>query len=64
MLVTLGERWPAGESHGNGELWPNGECWPEGEMWPDSPLWVPALIDPLESGPVDTEALATGFRDE
>jgi hypothetical protein len=33
-------------------------------MWPDSPLWMPAVTTPLESGPVATEALATGFRDE
>jgi serine protease AprX len=64
MLSTSGDRWPAGENHGNGELWPNGECWPEGELWPDSPLWSPAITEPLESGPVETEALSTGFRDE
>jgi serine protease AprX len=64
VLWTLGERWPEGVNDGNGELWPNGECWPEGEMWPDSPLWSPAVTEPLESGPVESEALSSGFRDE
>jgi serine protease AprX len=63
MLLTDGERWPAGENEGQGELWPNSEVWPEGEMWPDSPLWTPAVTAPEETGPVLTEALATGFRD-
>ena len=55
--------WPSGETHGQGELWPNGEVWPEGEMWPDTPLWQPAVTTPEQAGPVITEALSTGFRD-
>ena len=64
IVWTNGERWPDGQNRDQGEMWPNGECWPEGEMWPDSPAWMPAVIEPLESGPVMTEALASGFRDE
>jgi serine protease AprX len=63
IVHTDGEMWPSGESHGQGELWPNGEVWPEGEMWPDTPLWVPAVTTPEQAGPVYTEALSTGFRD-
>jgi serine protease AprX len=63
IVHTDGEMWPSEESHGQGELWPNGEVWPEGEMWPDTPLWVPAVTMPELAGPVYTEALATGFRD-
>ena len=64
FLWSNGEMWPQGVTEGNGEMWPNGECWPEGELWPDSPLWTPALTMPEEAGPVITEALANGFRDE
>jgi serine protease AprX len=64
ILWTSGEVWPEGVTEGQGELWPNGECWPEGEMWPDAPLWQPALTTPEVAGPVETEALASGFRDE
>jgi serine protease AprX len=64
IVWTSGEMWPEGENAVQGELWPNGECWPEGEMWPDSPLWTPSLTTPETAGPVVTEALAAGFRDE
>ena len=64
VLWTSGEVWPEGVTEGQGEMWPNGECWPEGELWPDAPLWSPAITAPEESGPVLTEALAAGFRDE
>lgn len=63
FLKTTGEIWPPGGAEANGEMWPNSEIWPEGEMWPDCPLWNPALTAPLENGPVETEALATGFYD-
>jgi serine protease AprX len=61
-LKTKGEVWPT-EGEGMSELWPNSEVWPEGEMWPDCPVWNPALIAPVDNGPVMTEALSTGFRD-
>ena len=64
VLWTSGERWPEGANPLQPGLWPNGEVWPEGETWPDCPLWSPALTAPEESGPVITEALALGFRDE
>ena len=63
-LHTTGEMWPPGQqNHGLSEIWPNSEVWPESEIWPDSPAWTPAVTDPQEFGPVQTEALATGFRD-
>jgi serine protease AprX len=63
-LKTKGEIWPPGGAEANGEMWPNSEIWPEGEMWPDCDVWNPALTSPVENGPVETEALATGFYDE
>jgi serine protease AprX len=62
-LKTKGEIWPTGGAEANGEMWPNSEVWPEGEMWPDSSIWNEALTAPLENGPVQTEALASGFYD-
>lgn len=62
-LVTMGEMWPAGQSHSQGEIWPESEVWPEGEMWPDSPAWMPSVLEPATAGPVLTEALAAGFCD-
>jgi subtilisin family serine protease len=63
-LKTKGEVWPTGaDEQALSEMWPNSEIWPEGEMWPDSAVWSPALTSPLENGPVQTEALATGFYD-
>jgi serine protease AprX len=63
-LKTKGEIWPTGaDEEAMSEMWPNSEIWPEGEMWPDSPVWSPALTSPVENGPVQTEALATGFYD-
>jgi len=65
LLQTLGETWPQGGGPLEiSELWPNSPIWPEAEMWPDSPAWGPALTAPEDTGPVVTEALATGFRDE
>ena len=63
FLQTKGEMWPRGENGGQGELWPESEVWPEGEMWPDCAPWTPAVTAPEETGPVLTEALASGFRD-
>jgi serine protease AprX len=64
FLVTTGETFVQG---GNGqamsEVWPNSEVWPESEVWPDCQAWTPAVTEPVEFGPVLTEALATGFRD-
>jgi len=64
LLSTDGEMWPPGAGGElMGEVWPNSEVWPEGEVWPDAPAWLPAVTAPQETGPVVTEALATGFRD-
>jgi subtilisin family serine protease len=63
FLMTDGAMWPPGQSDGNGELWPESEVWPEGEMWPDTPAWQPAVLEPEATGPVASEALATGFSD-
>jgi len=63
-LTTKGEVWPTGgDEEAQSEMWPNSEIWPEGEMWPDCPVWSPALTAPIQTGPVATEALSTGFRD-
>jgi len=62
-LTTKGEVWPTGDEDAQSEMWPNSEVWPEGEMWPDCPVWSPALTAPIQTGPVTTEALSTGFRD-
>jgi serine protease AprX len=65
LLKTSGETWPqGGDPEALAEVWPNAEVWPEAETWPDSPTWGPALTAPADTGPVVTEALATGFRDE
>jgi len=63
LLFTSGEVWPYVEGQKLSEVWPESEIWPESETWPDSPVWTPALVAPQETGPVVTEALATGFRD-
>jgi len=63
LLVTSGEMWLPGGSGALAELWPESEVWPESDAWPDSPAWSPAVTSPAETGPVFTEALSSGFRD-
>ena len=63
LLLTDGAMWPPEGPAPQGEMWPDNVVLPEGEMWPDSPLWSPAVLDPEETGPVLSEALASGFRD-
>jgi serine protease AprX len=63
MLQTMGEVWPYVNGQAMSEVWPNSEVFPEGEIWPDSTVWRPSVWAPENSGPVLTEALATGFRD-
>ena len=65
FLETLGETWVPGGGSGEaaGEVWPNSVVWAESEVWPDSEAWGPALTAPQQTGPVLTEALASGFRD-
>jgi serine protease AprX len=65
LLQTKGEMWPpGGNGESTGEVWPNSEVWPESEVWPDCAPWTPAVTAPEQTGPVVTEALASGFRDE
>jgi serine protease AprX len=65
FLETTGETWvPNGQGEAAGEVWPNSVVWAESEVWPDCSAWGPALTAPQQTGPVMTEALAAGFRDE
>jgi len=64
LLQTTGEMWPPGQNGATSEVWPNSEVWPESEVWPDCAPWTPAVTAPEQTGPVVTEALASGFRDE
>jgi hypothetical protein len=64
LLQTSGETWPqGGDPEAVGKVWGDAEVWAEAETWPDSPAWGPALTAPEETGPVVTEALASGFYD-
>jgi serine protease AprX len=63
LLYTEGATWLAGDSGALAEYWPESSIWPESAPWPDSPVWTPAVTNPVETGPVFTEALSSGFRD-